>query len=121
MVKPFVYRLPRAVKMFRPPLVTAGMKCYAASTIWKGGQMFKQVKQNKAYQDVVVQIQEAIIAGSIKPGSQLPAERELKEQFGISRGTLREALRVLEQKGLIEIRTGVAGGSIVREVNSEQL
>lgn len=83
--------------------------------------MFKTVKQNKAYQDVVEQIQEAIISGSLKPGSSLPAERELKEQFGISRGTLREALRVLEQKGLIEIRTGVAGGSIIREVNSEQL
>jgi DNA-binding FadR family transcriptional regulator len=83
--------------------------------------MFKAVKQNKAYQDVVEQIQEAIIEGSLKPGSQLPAERELKEQFGISRGTLREALRVLEQKGLIEIRTGVAGGSIIREVNSEKL
>lgn len=83
--------------------------------------MFKTVKQNKAYQDVVEQIQEAIMGGTLKPGSQLPAERELKEQFGISRGTLREALRVLEQKGLIEIRTGVAGGSIIREVNSENL
>lgn len=83
--------------------------------------MFKAVKQNRAYQDVVEQIQEAIIGGTLKPGSQLPAERELKEQFGVSRGTLREALRVLEQKGLIEIRTGVSGGSIIREVNSEQL
>ncbi|MSN25332.1 MAG: GntR family transcriptional regulator [Geobacter sp.] len=83
--------------------------------------MFKTVKQNKAYQDVVEQIQEAIMEGALKPGSQLPAERELKEQFGISRGTLREALRVLEQKGLIEIRTGVAGGSIIREINSENL
>jgi len=83
--------------------------------------MFKTVKQNRAYQDVVEQIQEAIMEGILKPGSQLPAERELKEQFGISRGTLREALRVLEQKGLIEIRTGVAGGSIIREANSEQL
>ncbi|KAB0671823.1 FadR family transcriptional regulator [Oryzomonas sagensis] len=83
--------------------------------------MFKHVKQSRAYQDVVEQIQDGIIAGTLKPGSQLPAERDLKEQFGVSRGTLREALRVLEQKGLIEIRTGVAGGSIIREVNSEQL
>lgn len=83
--------------------------------------MFKAVKQNKAYQDVVEQIQDAIIDGTLKPGSQLPAERELKEQFGISRGTLREALRVLEQKGMIEIRTGVSGGSIIREINSEKL
>ena len=83
--------------------------------------MFKQVKQSKAYQDVVDQIQEAIMAGTLKAGCLLPAERELKEKFGISRGTLREALRVLEQKGLIEIRTGVAGGSMVREVNSDNL
>lgn len=83
--------------------------------------MFKTVKQNRAYQDVVEQIQEAIMDGSLAPGRQLPAERELKEQFGVSRGTLREALRVLEQKGLIEIRTGVAGGSIIREANSETL
>ncbi|MBW4056110.1 MAG: FadR family transcriptional regulator [Proteobacteria bacterium] len=83
--------------------------------------MFKQVKQSKAYQDVVDQIQEAIMSGTIKAGSLLPAERELKEQFSISRGTLREALRVLEQKGLIEIRTGVTGGSMVREINSDNL
>lgn len=86
-----------------------------------GSFMFKQVKQSKAYQDVVDQIQEAIMAGSLKAGSLLPAERELKEQFSVSRGTLREALRVLEQKGLIEIRTGVSGGSFVREINSDNL
>ena len=83
--------------------------------------MFKTVKLSRAYQDVVDQIQEAIMDGTLKPGHQLPAERELKEQFGVSRGTLREALRVLEQKGLIEIRIGMAGGSIVREVHSETL
>src|SRR6185369_15152681 len=83
--------------------------------------MFKQVKQSKAYQDVVDQIQELIMIGTLKAGSLLPAERELKEQFSVSRGTLREALRVLEQKGLIEIRTGVAGGSMVREINSDKL
>jgi DNA-binding FadR family transcriptional regulator len=83
--------------------------------------MFNQVKQSKAYQDVVDQIQEAIMAGTLAAGSLLPAERELKEQFGVSRGTLREALRVLEQKGLIEIRTGVAGGSMIREINSDNL
>jgi len=87
----------------------------------RGLDMFKQVKQSKAYQDVVDQIQELIMAGTLKAGSLLPAERELKEQFSVSRGTLREALRVLEQKGLIEIRTGVAGGSMVREINSDNL
>jgi DNA-binding FadR family transcriptional regulator len=83
--------------------------------------MFIKAKQNRIFQDVVDQIQEAIVAGRLKAGDQLPAERELKDQFNVSRGTLREALRVLEQKGLIEIRTGVSGGSIVRGVTIEQM
>ncbi|GFO54875.1 GntR family transcriptional regulator [Geomonas sp. Red276] len=83
--------------------------------------MFRQAKQSRVYQDVVEQIQEAIVTGKLKTGDQLPAERDLKERFQVSRGTLREALRVLEQKGLIEIRTGVAGGSIVKGVGTEQV
>lgn len=54
------------------------------------------------------------MGGDLKPGDMLPPERELKETFAISRGTLREALRVLEQKGLIEIRLGVNGGAVVK-------
>jgi DNA-binding FadR family transcriptional regulator len=83
--------------------------------------IFKKAKQNRIFQDVVEQVQEAIISGRLKAGQQLPPERELKEQFNVSRGTLREALRVLEQKGLIEIKTGVAGGAIVRGVSTDQV
>jgi DNA-binding FadR family transcriptional regulator len=70
---------------------------------------------------VVEQIQSAILDGRLKTGDTLPSERQLKEMFNISRGTLREALRVLEQKGLIEIKLGVGGGSIVKDVNAEQV
>jgi len=83
--------------------------------------MVQKIKKIRFYRDVVEQIQEAIIDGTLKPGSLLPAERDLKVQLGVSRATLREALRVLEQKGLIEIRTGVAGGSIIRGIHSETL
>lgn len=76
--------------------------------------MFRAARQNRIFQDVVDQIQEAILGGTLKPGDMLPPERELKETFAISRGTLREALRVLEQKGLIEIRLGVNGGAVVK-------
>ncbi len=83
--------------------------------------MFKKAKQNRVFQDVVEQIQNAILAGKLKPGSKLPAERELKDMFNTSRGTLREALRVLEQKGLIEIKLGVAGGAIVKQIDADPI
>ena len=83
--------------------------------------MFRAAKQNRIFQDIVDQIQEAILNGSVKSGDMLPAERELKEMFETSRGTLREALRVLEQKGLIEIKLGVGGGAMVKSANSEQI
>lgn len=79
--------------------------------------MFEKAKQIRIFQDVVDQIQGAILDGRIRPGEKLPPERELKETFHISRGTLREALRVLEQKGLIEIRLGVGGGAIVKQAS----
>jgi len=83
--------------------------------------VFQAAKQTKVFQDVVEQIQEAIFDGRLQAGQTLPAERVLKAMFNISRGTLREALRVLEQKGLIEIRLGVGGGSVVRAVDAEQI
>jgi len=83
--------------------------------------MFQAAKQTKVFQNVVTQIEEAILDGRLKTGDTLPSERQLKEMFSISRGTLREALRVLEQKGLIEIKLGVGGGSVVRDVNADQI
>lgn len=83
--------------------------------------MFQTAKQTKIFQDVVEQIQEAILDGRLKTGDTLPAERVLKQMFNISRGTLREALRVLEQKGLIEIKLGVGGGSVVKSVDTDQI
>ena len=80
---------------------------------------FKKAKQNRIFQDIVDQIEEAILNGQIKPDERLPAERDLCEQFKASRGTLREALRILEQKGLIEIRLGSGGGAFVRDSNCE--
>lgn len=81
--------------------------------------MFRAAKQNRIFQDVVEQIQEAIIGGQLKVGERLPAERELKAMLQTSRSTLREALRVLEQKGLIEIKLGMGGGAVVKAVSSD--
>ncbi len=78
--------------------------------------MFKEIKPNKIFQDVVEQIEDAIVGGELEVGDKLPPERELKETFSVSRGTLREALRVLEEKNLIDIQLGAGGGAIVQEV-----
>lgn len=70
---------------------------------------------------MVNQVQDAILDGRLKNGDVLPSERDLKEMFNTSRGTLREALRVLEERGLIEIRLGVRGGSIVKPLTTRHV
>ncbi|MDX2441709.1 MAG: FCD domain-containing protein [Desulfobacterales bacterium] len=82
---------------------------------------FKKMKKIKSYQNVVDQIQSAICDGSLKDGDRLPSEMKLTKMFDTSRGTIREALRVLEQKGLISIKTGVKGGPIVKEANTRPM
>jgi len=81
----------------------------------------KKIRQNRRFQQVVDEIEASVIAGDLNPGDQLPPELELKEMFGTGRGTVREALRVLEQKGLIEIRAGAAGGAFVTEADTGKL
>jgi DNA-binding FadR family transcriptional regulator len=81
--------------------------------------MFKKVTQNKLMQEVVNQIEDEIIKSTFKPGDKLPPIQALQEMLGASRGTLREALRVLEQKGLIEIRLGAKGGAFAKETTTK--
>jgi DNA-binding FadR family transcriptional regulator len=83
--------------------------------------MFRTARQNRVYQDIVEQIQRAIMDRKLNPGDMLPPERELKEVFKTSRGTLREALRVLQEKGLIEIRLGTGGGAVIKDFSTDQM
>lgn len=83
--------------------------------------MFRKARKNRIYQNIVDQIEAAILAGKLKVGDVLPAERDLMESFGASRGTLREALRVLEQKGLVEIRLGTSGGAFIKGLTTEKI
>ena len=74
---------------------------------------FKEIKPVRAYDAVAKQIEDAILCGRLKPGNKLPPEREVIRLFNISRRTLREALRILEQKGLIQVKLGAQGGAFV--------
>ncbi|MFQ5882447.1 MAG: FadR/GntR family transcriptional regulator [Candidatus Methylomirabilales bacterium] len=68
--------------------------------------MLKAVRKTRIYEDIVAQVKELITVGKLKPGDQLPAERELSDMFQVSRASVREAIRALESVGLIEIRQG---------------
>lgn len=83
--------------------------------------VLKKAKQNTLVQDIVEQIEEAIVNRTLKPGDKLPSPQKLEKILGTSRGTLREALRVLEQKGLIEIKLGTRGGAFIREFPIEKV
>jgi len=74
---------------------------------------FEPVRTTRAYESVAEQIEKAILSGRFKIGAKLPPEREIVGLFDISRRTLREALRVLEQKGLIQVKLGAQGGAFV--------
>lgn len=74
---------------------------------------FQKMISKKSYEHVVEEIEEAIIKGELCEGDKLPSELKLKTMFETSRGTVREALRVLEQKGLVSIKTGVKGGATI--------
>lgn len=68
--------------------------------------MYKVVQTSRLYEQIVQQIEESITKGALKEGDQLPAERELAQQFGVSRTAVREAVKALREKGLVEAYPG---------------
>lgn len=74
---------------------------------------FTPVTRENLNEKVVAQIKALILSKGIPVGQRLPPERELAHLFGVSRAVIREALKSLEQSGLVEIRTGAAGGAFV--------
>jgi DNA-binding FadR family transcriptional regulator len=83
--------------------------------------MFNPVVADRVSQLIVDQIKLLIREGKLKPGDRLPSERELCARFGVSRVTVREALRVLESGGLAEIRVGAKGGAFLTTPTADQL
>lgn len=71
------------------------------------------INPQRIFQEVANQLRRLISEGKLRPGDKLPPERELAKRFGVSRNTMREALRALELSGLIELRLGATGGAFV--------
>jgi DNA-binding FadR family transcriptional regulator len=87
----------------------------------RGNAGFQPVKTPRAFDEITAQIRAEVKAGRLKAGSRLPAERVLAEQFGVSRNTLREALRSLEHAGLIRLQKGATGGAFIRESTGDAI
>jgi GntR family transcriptional repressor for pyruvate dehydrogenase complex len=80
--------------------------------------LFKTANRTYKISDQIIeQIRNAILSGRFKPGDKVASEKELMSEFGVSKATLREALRVLEGMGLVEIKKGIAGGVFIAEVD----
>jgi GntR family transcriptional regulator, transcriptional repressor for pyruvate dehydrogenase complex len=72
---------------------------------------FKALHRSKLHEQIVAQIQDVIGKGKLKPGDRLPAERELAKLFNVSRHCVREAIRILEQQGIV--RSQIGSGTVV--------
>lgn len=80
-----------------------------------------RLKVLRSYDALAEMLRESILEGEFEEGTALPPERDIVGETGLSRGSVREALRRLEVEGLIEVKTGRYGGSIVRRPDSGML
>lgn len=81
--------------------------------------MYKTISPRKLSNDVVDHLTDLFVTQQLKPGDRLPPERELAEQFGVSRTVIREAVKMLEEKGLLDSRQG--SGTWVREFSPQSI
>lgn len=79
--------------------------------------MYKVVRTSRLYEQIVQQIEESVLNGSLKPGDQLPAERDLAQRLGVSRTAVREAVKTLREKGLVEAYSG--RGTFITDATSQ--
>src|SRR5271156_2059342 len=68
--------------------------------------VYRAVKSSRLFEQIVQQVEDSILKGQLKPGDQLPAERDLAQRFGVSRTAVREAVKTLREKGLVEAYSG---------------
>ena len=81
------------------------------------GPLFTPAKTQRASEAIYNQIYPMIVSGELKPGDRLPPERELAEMFQRSRPVVREALRMLQQDGLLVTSVGSTGGAVIRGIS----
>ena len=87
----------------------------------KSAPLLGRIRVPKTYDALADILREHILEGAFVDGSPLPSERGIVQETGLSRGSVREALRVLEAEGLIHTKTGRYGGAIARRPDQNAL
>lgn len=82
---------------------------------------FQPIRSTRAFEEIAAQIRTELAEGRLRVGNRLPSERALSERFGVSRNTLREALRSLEHAGLVRLQKGATGGAFITEVTGDTI
>lgn len=83
--------------------------------------LFEPAQTKRAFDSIIDQVRERLRAGTLRPGQKLPSERDFALQLGVSRNTVREAVRMLEIAGLVSLKKGATGGAFITADNSEAL
>src|SRR5947199_5173060 len=81
--------------------------------------MYSPIQSSKVFEQIAEQIEQRILSGELRSGDRLPTERELSEQFHASRTAVREAMKTLAQRGLVDMRPG--RGTIVIDGTSQAM
>ena len=82
---------------------------------------FEPVKTARAFEEIASQVRARFVRGDLTAGQRLPSEREMALQLGVSRNTVREALRSLEMSGVIQMQKGAAGGAFLIPPRGDQI
>lgn len=96
------------------PMQAATKKTRTAAPRSGGVVSFQRVAGPRPADGIQSQIRAAVASQRLKAGDRLPSERELAEQFGVSRNSVRQALRSLVDSGLLEMKKGATGGAFIR-------
>lgn len=81
--------------------------------------MYSPIQSPRLYEKIVEQIETRILNGDLAPGERLPPERELADQFGVSRTAVREAIKALREKGLVDVFAG--RGTFITEQTAQAM